>query len=108
MKLLSLLFLSTGLDCLSRHMYRIVNMQQQLKFFSQDKSFEWGLHFFLHTPTDPQTYRTTKQMAAEKNIYTLAAYPGKGRGAHTQIFRPSWALKGVENRFESSFKLLTP
>ena len=51
------LFLSTGLDCLSRHMYRIVNMQQHLyrivnmhqhlyrivnmqqhlKFFSQDK-----------------------------------------------------------------------
>ena len=63
--------------------------------------------FFLHTRVDPQTYRSTKQIPVEKNIYTLAADPGKERGAHTKIFRPSWASKGVENRFESSFNLLT-
>lgn len=75
MKLLSLfffLFLSTGLDRLSRHMYRIVymqqhlyrivNMQQRLKFFSLDKSFEWGLHFFsfIHALTLRRTARQSK------------------------------------------------
>ena len=122
------LFLSTGLDCLSRHMhrivnmqqhlyrivnmqqhlYRIVNMQQHLKFFSQDKSFEWGLHFFpsyTHWPSDVPHDKANR--SRKKYIYTLAADPGKGRGAHRQIFRPSWASKDVENRFESSFNLLT-